>query len=74
MKTLLIIIACIGVCFLIEYVWNLYLDSLPKNKRDELIKKQNQMSCVSCGSTDFEVIGMKHGKLQWQCKHCKKVR
>ncbi len=74
MRLLLIMIACIGVCFLIEYVWGLYLDSLPKNKRDELIKKQNQMNCVNCGSTDFEVIGMKHGKLQWQCKHCKKVR
>ncbi len=74
MKSLLIILACIGFCFLVEYVWGLYLDSLPKNKRDELIKKQNQMSCVNCGSTDFEVIGMKHGKLQWQCKHCKKIR
>lgn len=58
---ILIIIGCIGFICLIEYVWGLYLDSLPKDKRDELIKKQSQMCCTGCGSTDFEVISMKRG-------------
>lgn len=71
---LLIFIACIGIVCLIEYVYNLYLDSLPKEKRDELIKKQSQMRCSNCLSTDFEVVGMKRGKLQWQCKYCKKIK
>lgn len=35
---ILIIIGCIGLICLIEYVWGLYLDPLPKDKRDELIK------------------------------------
>lgn len=68
MKELLMLIACIGVIWLIEYLWGLYLDTLPKNKRDELIKRQSQMRCSNCGSADFEVISMKRGKLQFQCK------
>lgn len=71
---LFIFIVCIGIAFLIEYVYNSYLDSLPKEKKDELVKKQSQMRCPNCLSTDFEVVGMKHGKLQWQCKHCKKIK
>lgn len=71
---LLIFIACIGIICFIEYVWGLYLDSLPKDKRDELIKRQSQMYCANCGSTDFELIGMKHGKAIWQCKQCRKIR
>lgn len=66
--------ACIGIVMVIEYIWGLYLDSLPQNKRDKIIKEQSQMRCANCFSTDFEVIGMKRGKLQWQCKHCKKVK
>ena len=69
MKSLVILIACIGIVIVIEYIWGLYLDSMPKNKRDEIIKDQSQMRCTNCFSTDFEVVGMKHGKLQWQCKH-----
>ncbi len=71
---ILIFAACIGVICLIEYVWGLYLDSLPKDKRDELIKKQSQMCCTGCGATDFEVISTKHGKVKFQCKNCKKIR
>lgn len=74
MKELLMLLGTIGLIWLIEYVWGRYLDSLPKDKRDELIKKQSQMCCSNCGSTDFEVIGMKRGQLQFQCKCCKKVR
>lgn len=74
MKSLVILIVCIGIIIVIEYIWGFYLDSMPKNKRDEIIKEQSQMRCANCFSTDFEVIGMKHGKLQWQCKHCKKVK
>lgn len=71
---LFILMVCIGSVFLIEYIYHAYLDSLPKDKRDELVKKQSQMRCSNCLSTDFEVVGMKHGKLQWQCKHCKKIK
>lgn len=71
---LLLFIACIGVCFLIEFVWGIYLDSLPKDKRDELIRRKSQMRCSNCGSYDFEVVGMKHGKMMFQCKRCKKIR
>lgn len=73
MNLLVLVVSIVIVC-LIEYVYNLYLDSLPKEKRDELIKEQSQMRCSNCLSTDFEVVGMKHGKLQWQCKHCKKIK
>ena len=69
---LLVVIICIGIIWWIEYDRNAYLDSLPKEKRDELIKERSQMRCKHCMSTDFEVVGMKHGKLSWQCKHCKK--
>lgn len=74
MKELLVILLCIGFCWLIEYVYGLYLDTLPKQKQDELIKKQSQMRYFNCNSTDFEVIGMKHGKIEFQCKYCKKIR
>lgn len=71
---LLVFIICIGIIWWIEYDRISYLNSLPKEKRDELIKQQSQMRCSHCLSQDFEVVGMKHGKLQWQCKHCKKIR
>ena len=71
---ILILIACIGAIWLIEYFWGLYLDSLPKDKRDEIIKRQSQMCCSNCGSTDFEIMGLRHGKAIWQCKRCKKMR
>ena len=71
---LLAVIICIGIICWVEYDRNSYLDSLSKEKRDELIKKQSQMRCSNCLSIDFEIVGMKHGKLQWQCKHCKKIR
>lgn len=74
MKLLILFIVCIGIIFLIEYGYSLYLSSLPKDKRDELIKRQSEMHCSNCLSTDFEVVGMKYGKVQWQCKRCKKVR
>ena len=74
MIKLLIIIGCIVLAVLIEYVYNLYLDTLPKNIRDELIKRESEMRCTNCGSYDFEIIGMKYGKAIFQCKHCKKIR
>lgn len=70
---LLVLLICIGIVWWIEHDRISYFNSLPK-KQDELIKKQSQMCCSNCRSTDFEVVGMKHGKLQWQCKHCKKIR
>jgi len=73
MKELLGMVLCIGFCWLVEYLWGLYLDSLPKDKRDELIKRQSQMHCKNCGAIDFEVIGMAHGKVKFQCKNCKKL-
>jgi len=73
MKALLLLVVSIGAVFLIEYIHISYLNSLPKDKRDKLIKKQSEMRC-SCGATDFEVVGMKHGKLMFQCKRCKKIR
>lgn len=73
MKELLCIVLCIGICWLIEYLWGLYLDSLPKDKRDEFIKRESQMHCKNCGTTEFEVIGMVHGKVKFQCKNCKKI-
>lgn len=71
---LLMVIICIGIIWWIEYDRNTYLDSLPKEKRNELIKEQSQMRCRHCMSTDFEVVGMKHGKLLWQCKRCKRIK
>lgn len=71
---LIAIIICIGIIVWVEYDRNAYLDSLPKEKRDELIKEQSKMRCKNCSSTDLEVVGMKHGRLQWQCKRCKKIR
>lgn len=68
------VIICIGIIWWIEYDRNTYLDSLPKEKRNELIKEQSQMRCRHCMSTDFEVVGMKHGKLLWQCKRCKRIK
>lgn len=71
---LLIVIICIGIIWWVEYDRNAYIDSLPKEKRDELIKKQSQMRCSHCLSTDFEVVAMKHNRLLWQCKHCKRIK
>lgn len=71
---LLMVIICIGIIWWIEYDRNTYLDSLPKEKRDELIKEQSQMRCRHCMSTDFEIVGMRHGKLLWQCKDCKRIK
>ena len=73
MKTLLIIIGCIAFCLLIEYIYNFYVKSLPEDKQDALKKRQSEMRC-SCGSKDFDIIGMKHDKLKFQCKYCKKIR
>lgn len=73
MKELLVIILCIGFCWLVEYIYGLYLDTLPKDKKDELMKRQSQMYCKYCGSTDFEVVGMTHGKVKFQCRNCKKL-
>lgn len=71
---LLMVMICIGIIWWIEYDRNSYLDSLPKEKRDELIKEQSKMRCSGCSSTNFEVVGMKHGKLLWQCKRCKRIK
>lgn len=71
---LLMLIACIGIIWLIENNRISYINSLPKDKRDEIIKQHSQMHCSNCGSTDFEVIGMKHGKIKWQCRCCKKIK
>lgn len=73
MGLLLIIGICIVLCLLIEYIYNLYLGKLPKEKRDELIRRQTEMRCSNCSSRDFEVIGMK-GNIKFQCKYCKKIR
>lgn len=67
-------IVCIILVILIEVSYNSYLDKLPKDKQDELIKKQTEMRCSYCSSTDFEVAGMKHGRLKFQCKRCKRMR
>lgn len=71
---ILIIIVCIGIIWWIEYDRNSRFESLPKEKRDELKREQSKMRCPHCLSTDFEVVGMKRGKLSWQCKHCKKIK
>ena len=42
---LLMVIICIGIIWWIEYDRNSYLDSLPKEKRDELIKEH-----LKCGA------------------------
>ena len=77
MKYLLIGIACIIICLLIEYLYNKYLDKLPKGQRDTLIKRQSKMRCPICGGTEFEVFGFtskSHKKLKWQCKRCGRVK
>lgn len=74
MKSIIIMIVCFGMCFLIEHVYNSYLDSLSKDKRDELIKRQREMRCPHCGSTEFEVVSMRFGRVKFQCRHCKKIR
>ena len=71
---LLVVIICIVIVWLIEHNRISCFDSLPKEDQDKLVKEQSQMRCANCFSTDLEVIGMKHGRLQWQCKHCKKIR
>lgn len=71
---LLVLIICIGIVWWLEHDRISYLNSLPKEKQDELEKKQSQMRCSNCLSMEFEVVGMKHGKLQWQCKDCKKIK
>ncbi|GFI32378.1 hypothetical protein IMSAGC013_03777 [Lachnospiraceae bacterium] len=70
---LLIVIGCFAFAFLVEHVYYSYLDTLPKDKRDELIKKQSQKTCRYCNSSDFEAVGMKRGKLLFQCKRCKRI-
>ena len=54
---LLIVIGCFAFAFLVEHVYYSYLDTLPKDKRDELIKKQSQKTCRYCNSSDFEAVG-----------------
>lgn len=71
---LLVMIGCIAFAVLVEKIYYLYLDTLPKDKRDTLIKRQSEMRCRYCDSTDFEVTGMKHNKLLFQCKRCKRIR
>ncbi len=70
---LLIMIGCFAFAFLVEHIYYSYFDTLPKDKRDELVKKQSQMTCKYCNSFDFGVVGMKRGKLLFQCKHCKRI-
>lgn len=72
--TLLVMIGCFAFAVLVEKIYYLYLDTLPKDKRDTLIKRQSEMRCRYCDSTDFEVVGMKHNKLLFQCRRCKRIR
>ena len=72
--TLLVMIGCIAFAVLVEKIYYLYLDTLPKDNRDALIKRQSEMRCRYCDSTDFEVVGMKHNKLLFQCRRCKRIR
>ena len=74
MIALLVIIGCIAFAVFVEWIYYLYLDTLPKDKRDELLKRQSEMRCGYCNSTEFEVIGMKHKKLVFQCKQCRRIR
>lgn len=73
MTTLLVIIGCFVFVVIIERIYCSYLDTLPKDKKDKIIKKQSKMSCNVCNANDFEVIGMKHGKLIFQCRNCKTI-
>lgn len=70
---LLVIIGSVTFAVIVEKIYYSYLDTFPKDKRDELIKKQSEMRCFNCGSYEFEVIGLKREKLQFQCKCCKKI-
>lgn len=70
---LLVIIGCVAFAVFVEWIYYLYLDTLPKDKRDELLKRQSEMRCCYCNSTEFEVVGMKHKKLLFQCKRCKRI-
>ena len=45
---LLVLIICIAIICWIEHDRISYLNSLPKEKRDELIKEQTQMQCKHC--------------------------
>ncbi|MEY8425985.1 hypothetical protein AALB52_25650 [Lachnospiraceae bacterium 38-14] len=72
--TLLVMIGCFAFAVLVEKIYYLYLDTLPKDKRDTLIKRQSEMRCHYCNSTEFEVVGMKYNKLLFQCKRCKRIR
>lgn len=74
MIVLLVIIGCIAFAIFVEWIYYLYLDTLPKDKRDELLKRQSEMRCRYCNSTEFEVIGMKHKKLVFQCKQCRRIQ
>ena len=74
MIALLVIIGCIAFAVFVEWIYYLYLDTLPKDKRDELLKRQSEMRCGYSNSTEFEVIGMKHKKLVFQCKQCRRIR
>lgn len=69
----IVFIGCIAFVILVEHIYCSYLDTLPKDKRDEMIRCQSEMRCKYCGSYDFEVVGMKRRKLLFQCKHCKKI-
>lgn len=71
---LLIIIGCFLFAVIIERIYNSYLDTLPKEQKDKFIKKQSEIRCHVCNSDDFEVVGMKYGKLKFQCRNCKTIR
>ncbi len=71
---LLIIIGCFLFAVIIERIYNSYLDTLPKEQKDKVIKKQSEIRCHVCNSDDFEVVGMKYGKLKFQCRNCKTIR
>ena len=43
--TLLVMIGCFAFAVLVEKIYYLYLDTLPKDKRDTLIKRQSEMRC-----------------------------
>ena len=70
----IVFVGCIAFAIFVEHIYYSYLDTLPKEKRDELIKRQSEMRCRYCNSTEFEVVGMKRRKLLFQCKRCKRIR
>ena len=71
---LLVLVGCFAFAVFVEHIYYVYLDTLPKDKRDDLIKRQSEMRCHYCNSIEFEAVGMKHRKLLFQCKRCKRIQ